>query len=148
MRDSHIIDSSFKARVPASLINLQCGRESEGKQKRVSLIVTIVSVADREGGVRLQVSRMCCFLKPDSCVLHIPASAVKRAAGASACAAALETASRWRPILTFEVALDPQVTHAEAQHRQLVQTRAHLPQEGQEVGQPVQLAVQPIPVAL
>lgn len=53
-----------------------------------------------------------------------------------------------RPVLTSEVALDPQVSHAEAKDRQFVQTRANLLVEGQEVGQSVQLPVQPIPVAL
>ena len=53
-----------------------------------------------------------------------------------------------RLMLTFEVALGPQVTHAEAKHRQFVQTRADVPVERQELRQPVQLPIQPIPVAL
>lgn len=50
--------------------------------------------------------------------------------------------------LTGEVALDPQVAHAEPQDGQLVQARANVVAEGQQVRQPVQLHVQPIPVAL
>lgn len=50
--------------------------------------------------------------------------------------------------LTVEVALDPQVSNTEAKDRQLVQAGAGLLGERQQVGQPVQLAVQPIPVAL
>lgn len=52
------------------------------------------------------------------------------------------------PGLTSEVALDPQVAHAEAKDGQLVQARANIVIEGQQVRQPVQLHVQPIPVAL
>lgn len=51
-------------------------------------------------------------------------------------------------LLTAEVALDSQVSHAEAKDRQLVQTRADVLRKGQQVRQPVQLPVQPIPVAL
>lgn len=39
--------------------------------------VIIAGVANRQGGVRLQALRMCCFLKPDSCMLLIPALAVE-----------------------------------------------------------------------
>lgn len=49
---------------------------------------------------------------------------------------------------TFEVALDPQVPHAEAEDRQLVQPGAHLLWKGQEVHEPVELPIQPVPVAL
>lgn len=50
--------------------------------------------------------------------------------------------------LTGEVALDPQVAHAEPKDGQLVQARADVVAEGQQVRQSVQLHVQPIPVAL
>lgn len=51
-------------------------------------------------------------------------------------------------LLTAEVVLDSQVSHAEAKDRQLVQTRTDVLRKGQQVRQPVQLPVQPIPVAL
>lgn len=53
-----------------------------------------------------------------------------------------------RLALTTEVALDSQVSHAEAKDRQFVQTSADVLRKGQELRQPVQLPVQPIPVAL
>lgn len=55
---------------------------------------------------------------------------------------------KWSSGLTCEVALDPQVAHAEPKDRQLVQAGANVVTEGQQVRQPVQLHVQPIPVAL
>lgn len=54
----------------------------------------------------------------------------------------------WSSGLTCEVALDPQVAHAEPKDRQLVQAGANVVAKGQQVRQPVQLHVQPIPVAL
>lgn len=51
-------------------------------------------------------------------------------------------------ILTAAVALDPQVSHAQAEDGQLVQTGANLLGEGQEFCQPLQLSIQPVPVAL
>lgn len=53
-----------------------------------------------------------------------------------------------KPLLTFEVALDPQVSHAETEDGQLVQTGADVLGERQKVRQAVQLPVQPIPVSL
>lgn len=59
-----------------------------------------------------------------------------------------DSAGIWpRLALTIEVALDSQVSHAEAEHREFVQTGANLLGKRQELRQPVQLAVQPIPVA-
>lgn len=37
----------------------------------------IAGVANRQGGLRLQVLRMCCFLKPDSCMPLIPGLAAE-----------------------------------------------------------------------
>lgn len=54
----------------------------------------------------------------------------------------------WSSGLTGEVALDPQVAHAEPKDGQLVQAGANVIGEGQQVRQSVQLHVQPIPVAL
>lgn len=51
-------------------------------------------------------------------------------------------------ILTTAVVLDPQVSHAQAEDGQLVQTGANLLGEGQQLRQPLQLPVQPVPVAL
>lgn len=81
MRDSHVIVScathqGFKARVPASLINLQWRLESFFEW----LSKVIIGVCNRGGGVRLQALRMCCFLKPDSCMLLIPDLAAECAA--------------------------------------------------------------------
>lgn len=51
-------------------------------------------------------------------------------------------------LLTFKEVFDAQVPHAEAQDGQLVEPGAHVLGERQQVHQPVQLPVQPIPVAL
>lgn len=49
--------------------------------------------------------------------------------------------------LTVEEALDLQVPDAEAEHGQLVQPRPDLLGEGQQAGELVQLAVEPVSVA-
>ena len=51
-------------------------------------------------------------------------------------------------LLTFEEALDSQVAHAKSEHGQFVQARTDVLGEGQQIGQAIQLPVQPIPVAL
>lgn len=51
-------------------------------------------------------------------------------------------------ILTTAVALDPQVSHAQAEDGQFVQAGANLLRERQECCQPLQLSIQPVPVAL
>lgn len=64
-----------------------------------------------------------------------------------------EKAEKWNSwrckwaTLTVKEALDLQVSHAEAQHRQLVQPSADLLGERQQAGQLVQLSVQTVPVA-
>lgn len=50
--------------------------------------------------------------------------------------------------LTAKEAFDLEVADAEAQHRQLVQPRSHLLAEGQQAGQLVQFAVEPVAVPL
>lgn len=50
--------------------------------------------------------------------------------------------------LTAAVAFDPQVSHTQAEDGQLVQTRADLLRERQQVRQPLQLSIQTVPVAL
>lgn len=50
-------------------------------------------------------------------------------------------------LLTFKEAFDPQISHAESKDWQFVQSRSHILGKGQEVHQPIQLPIQPIPVA-
>lgn len=47
----------------------------------------------------------------------------------------------------MEVALDLEVSHAEPQHRQLVQATSDLLGEGQHAGEAVQLHIEAVPVA-
>jgi len=54
---------------------------------------------------------------------------------------------RWRS-LTVEITLDLEESHAEPQHRQLVQTTPDLPGERQHAGEALQLSIQTVPVAL
>lgn len=55
----------------------------------------------------------------------------------------------WRQLfITSEVALYPQVSHAEAKDWQFVQAGANIFGKRQQVRQPVQLPIQPIPVSL
>lgn len=65
-----------------------------------------------------------------------------------ACFPALsQTRGRARPTLTVEEALHLQVSHAEAQHRQLVQPVPDLLAEGQQAGELVQLPIKAVAVA-
>lgn len=50
--------------------------------------------------------------------------------------------------LTIVVAFDSQVPDAESENWELVQTSANIVGEGQQVCEPIQFPVQPIPVAL
>lgn len=52
------------------------------------------------------------------------------------------------PSLTTAVAFDPQVSHAQSKDGEFVQTGANLLRKRQEFCQPLQLSIQPIPVAL